>query len=75
MTALVNCAAGVIGSLPVPSGLLNSLVAKAERSLGCSSDLDLVLVFNLTFQTALNPRASALKDAQSDEAEGGCVWK
>lgn len=75
MTALVNRAAGVPGSLPVPSGLLNPLAANAERSLGRPSDLDLILVFSLTFQAALNPRASALKDAQIDEGEGGRIWK
>lgn len=72
---MVNCSAGVIGSLPVPSGLLNSLVANAERPLGCCSDLDLILVFSVTFQAALNPRTLALKDTHIDEAEGGGVWK
>lgn len=42
MTALLNHSSRFIGSLPIPSGLLNSPVANAAMSLGCPSDVDLV---------------------------------
>lgn len=80
VTALLNSTSGFIGSLPAPSGLLNSLLANAVKSLAaplistwsCESGHR---VWGLTFQAALDPHISALEGLQVDGASSWDIWK